>query len=197
MEGGVLVSGQLSALFPPSQATSIPIQTARRNTPLPNPPSESDPPPEHALYSSVFHSDVTGSILLRVLHAGLIIELISLTNDIPPIRFVFPALLLPTPSLFLWQNNEIHLLAVTKTGSLYRLILPARDINRLWHDPLGRNWCREYLVKSVAGDTFSMVQIQGTHSVAVALQNGSLLRLETNQIGGDSEDGECFVSFCT
>jgi nuclear pore complex protein Nup160 len=190
MDGGVLVSGQLSALYPPSQATSIPIQTSRRNTPLPNPPNESDPPPEHALSSSVFHSDTTGTILMRVLHGGLIIELVSLTNDVTPIRFVFPAVVLPSPSIFLWQSDEIHMLALTKTGSLYRIILPARDPNHLWHEPLSRNWCREYLIKAVTGESLGMVQMQGTHSVAVALQNGSLLRLEASNIGGDMEDGK-------
>lgn len=189
MESGVLVSTQVSALFPSAQATSIPIQTSRRNAPLPPPPTESDPPVEHALESLVFHSDVTGTVLLRVIHAGLIVELISLTQDIPPIRFVFPAPVLNSPALFFWQPNELHLLAVTKTASLYRLILPARDSTRLWSDPLGRNWCREYLIKSATGYSLPMAQVQSTYSVAVALEHGSLVRLEATYIGDEVEDG--------
>jgi nuclear pore complex protein Nup160 len=189
MESGVLVSTQVSALFPSAQATSIPIQTSRRNAPLPPPPTESDPPVEHALESLVFHSDVTGTVLLRVIHAGLIVELISLTQDIPPIRFVFPAPVLNSPALFFWQPNELHLLAVTKTGSLYRLILPARDSTRLWSDPLGRNWCREYLIKSATGYSLPMAQVQSTYSVAIALEHGSLVRLEATYIGDEVEDG--------
>lgn len=139
MEGGVLVSTQVSALFPSAQATSIPIQTSRQNAPLPPLPAESDPPVEHALDSVVFHSDVTGTILLRVILAGLIVELISLTHDLPPIRFVFPAPVLSSPVLFFWQPNELHLIVVTKMASLYCLILPAGDPTRLWNDVLGQN----------------------------------------------------------
>jgi nuclear pore complex protein Nup160 len=189
MEGGTLVPTQVSALFPPTQATSIPIQTSRRNAPLPPPPTESDPPVEHALNSVIFHSDVTGAILLRVIHAGLIVELISLTHDLPPIRFVFPAPVLSSPALFFWQPNELHLIAVTNTASLYRLILPARDSTRLWNDTLGRNWCREYLIKNAPGHSLSMAQIQSTYSVAVALEQGSVIRLEATYIGDEVEDG--------
>ena len=189
MEGGVLVPTQVSALFPSAQATSIPIQTSRRNAPLPPPPTESDPPVEHALDSVVFHSDVTGTILLRVIHAGLIVELISLTHDLPPIRFVFPAPVLSSPALFFWQPNELHLIAVTNTASLYRLILPARDSTRLWNDTLGRNWCREYLIKNAHGHPLSVTQIQSTYSVAVALEQGSVIRLEATYIGDEVEDG--------
>ena len=190
MEGGVLVSTQVSALFPSAQATSISIQTSRRNAPLPPPPTESDPPVEHALDSVVFHSDVTGTILLRVIHAGLIVELISLTHDLPPIRFVFPAPILSSPALFFWQPNELHLIVVTKTASLYRLILPARDPTRLWNDPSGRNWCREYLIENSSGHFLSMAQIQSTYSVAVALEQGSVIRLEATYIGDEVEDGK-------
>ena len=190
MEGGVLVSTQVSALFPSAKATSIPIQTSRRNAPLPPPPTESDPPVEHALDSVIFHSDVTGTILLRVIHAGLIVELISLTHDLPPIRFVFPASVLNSPALFFWQPNELHLIVVTKTASLYRLILPARDPTRLWNDTLGRNWCREYLIKNSPGHSLSMAQIQSTYSVAVALDQGSVVRLEATYIGDEVEDGK-------
>lgn len=189
MEGSVLVSTQVSALFPSAQATSIPVQTSRRNAPLPTPPTESDPPVEHALDSVVFHSDVTGTILLRVIHAGLIVELISLTHDLPSIRFVFPAPVLSSPALFFWQPNEIHLIVVTKTASLYRLILPARDSTQLWNDPLGRNWCREHLIKNATGRSLSMAQVQSTYSVVVTLERGSTVGLEATYIGDEVEDG--------
>ena len=192
MEGGVLVSTQVSALFPSARATSIPIQTSRRNAPLPLPQTESDPPVEHALDSVVFHSDVTGTILLRVIHAGLIVELISLTHDLPQIRFVFPAPVLNSPALFFWQPNELHLIAVTRTASLYRLVLPARDSTRLWNDPLGRNWCREYLIKNAIGHPLSTSQVQSTYSVAVALEHGSTVRLEATYVGDEVEDGAQF-----
>jgi nuclear pore complex protein Nup160 len=189
MEGGVLVSTQVSALFPSARATSIPIQTSRRNTPLPSPPAESDPPAEHALESVIFHSDVTGTILLRVIHAGLTLELISLTHDLPQIRFIFPAPVLNSPALFFWQPNELHLIVVTKAASLYRLILPARDSSRLWNDPLGRNWCREYLIKNAVGYSLLTSQVQNIYSVVVALEHGSTVRLEATYVGDEVEDG--------
>jgi nuclear pore complex protein Nup160 len=190
----LLVATQLSSLFPSSQITSISLRTTRRKTPLPPTPNDSDPPAEHALYSSVLHTQSTGTIVLRILHGGLVLELISLTTNISPIRFVFPASVLPSPALFVWQGSELHILAVTSMGSVYRLVLPLGSNQDLWQDLAGANWCREYLIKGVAGPMRGLVQVQGPHCVVIGLPNGSIMRIETEFLGDESRDGT-FTTF--
>jgi nuclear pore complex protein Nup160 len=189
MNGGLLVAAQLSSLFPPTQVTSVPLQTSRRNTPLPPRPTESDPPVEHALFSTVLHTPTTGTILMRVIHGGLILELISLSSDVAPVRFVFPAPVLSSPAIFLWESYEVHVIAVTSVGSLYRLVLPG-STGKLWHDQVTKNWCREHLIQNIRGDVVGVVHVQGVHTVAIGLHNGAILRLETESLGDENHDGE-------
>ncbi|EIW82466.1 hypothetical protein CONPUDRAFT_123432 [Coniophora puteana RWD-64-598 SS2] len=180
-----LLSAQLSVLSPPAHIVSIPLQTSRQNLPLPTIPADADLPVEHASFASVFYASHTGSILLRLLHGGLVVELSSLSSDVPPIRFVFPAPVLPAPGISAYGNNEIHLLALTTSGSLYRLVLPASSPTRLWHEPLSKNWCREYLIKATSDKITGVSLVHGVYCVAVGLSNGSLLRVETEQLGDD------------
>ncbi|THH14049.1 hypothetical protein EW146_g6244 [Bondarzewia mesenterica] len=190
MAENILVSNHLSSLYNPSQVSAISIHTSKRNTPLPPSRRASDPPAEHALSASLFFSKETGSILVRLIHNGLIVELVSLTTDTPPIRFVFPSAVLLTPAAFLSESRELHVLAVTSFGSLYRLVLPIRSSSQLWHEPMSNNWCREYHVRNMQGPSQGIVQVHGTHCVAVALDNGSLIRLDADFIGDDSFDDQ-------
>ncbi|KAG5644918.1 hypothetical protein DXG03_007383 [Asterophora parasitica] len=187
METGFLVATQLSSLFP-AQATSIPLQTSRQGVPLPAAPSESDPPAEHATYSVVLHTPTTGTILLRVLHGGLIAELVSLSTEVPPIRFVFPGAVVSSPAVFLWETSELHVLAIADTGSLFRLVIPIGNGRDLWHHQAANVWPREYLLKNPEDVQDALVHVQGTHCVVLGLPNGSLLRLENEYIGEDSDD---------
>jgi nuclear pore complex protein Nup160 len=182
MEGGFLIATQLSSLFP-TQTTSIPVQTARQGVPLPPSPHDSDPPAEHATFSSLLHTPVTGTILLRVLHGGLIIELVSLSTEVPPIRLVFPAAVIPSPAVFLWESSELHVIAVASIGSLYRVVIPVGIGRELWRNQTDNIWPREYLINNIAGLEEGLVHVQGTHCVAVGLPNGVLLRLETDYAG--------------
>ncbi|EGO01552.1 hypothetical protein SERLA73DRAFT_158827 [Serpula lacrymans var. lacrymans S7.3] len=188
MDTSIIVSTQLSSLFSSSQVTSIPLQTSRRNTPLSPALKDSDAPAEHASYVSLTHISHVGTVLLRVLHGGLIIEIVSLSAQVPPIRFVFPAPVLPTPAIFTWDENELHILAVTERGSLYRLVLPTSNPSRLWHDQVSKNWCREYLIKNVQESVMGIVQAQGPHCVAIGFNSGGLLRIETERVGDDNND---------
>ena len=185
MDVGFLVATQLSSLFP-SHSTSILLQTTRQGVPLPPGPKESDPPPEHAAHSSVLHTPITGTILLRVLHGSLIIELMSLSTEVPPIRFIFPAVILPSPAMFLWASTELHIMAVTQTGSLYRLVIPVDNGHDLWLNRSDNIWPREYLIKNIGDTIEGVVHVQGTDCVAIGLPNGSLLRLETEYVGGEN-----------
>ncbi|KAI5985353.1 nucleoporin Nup120/160-domain-containing protein [Pisolithus albus] len=118
----------------------------------------------------------------------LIVELISLSTPVPPIRFVFPAPVLSTPAVCAWGEQELHLLAITITGSLCRLVLSTTNPSRLWHDEAARNWCREYIIKNVSDLSGSIAHVQGPHGVAIGLGNGSLLRVEVQRLGDTTSD---------
>ncbi|KAG1836482.1 hypothetical protein C8R48DRAFT_680501 [Suillus tomentosus] len=192
--GNILVAAQLSSLYPSSNAISQVLQTERRNLPLPPPHTDTDSSSEHASYSSTFYAPHTGTILLRVIHGGLILELISLSTDVPPIRFVFPSAVLPAPAIFAWGEKELHVLAVISSGSLFRLVLPTVNPTRLWHDPLPKQWSREYIIKNVPEQFYGVVQAQGLLCVAIGLTNGSLIRIEAENIGDDNFHGSEILS---
>ncbi|KAJ3743459.1 nucleoporin Nup120/160-domain-containing protein [Lentinula detonsa] len=189
MDGSLLIGTHLSSLFPQSRALSIYIQTQRVDTPLPTIEKESDPA-EHAIYSSILHTPPTGTILLRVLHGGLIAELVSLSSQKQPLRFVFPSPILLSPAIFLWENDEIHLIAVAITGSVYRTVIPIGGGLELWHDQTQNIWTSEYLVKNFSGTMNGLVHIHGAHCVFVGLSNGFLMRLETEYTGSGRLDDE-------
>ncbi|KAJ8523440.1 hypothetical protein ONZ45_g87 [Pleurotus djamor] len=190
MSGLVLVSTHLSSVSPSSNATTLQIQTSRNKTPLPPAPKESDPPPEHASYASVLRTDATGTLLLRVLHGDLIVELVSLTTDIAPIRFVFPSPILPHPAIFVWNANQLHLLAVTTSGSFYRVVLSLEDSTNLWKHHIDRFTYHEYEIETIQGEIQGVAQMQSPHSVAIGLQNGSVLRIEATEsvVSSPTED---------
>ncbi|KAF8165109.1 nucleoporin Nup120/160-domain-containing protein [Crassisporium funariophilum] len=190
MDEQLLVATHLSSLNL-TPASTIIVQTSRRNAPLPSNTQENDLPTEHATSSFVLSTPTTGTVLLRLLHGGLIIELVSLTTQVAPIRFVFPAVILPSPSLFVWEESELHLLAITDIGSLHRLIIPIQGL-KLWQGQTDSIWPREYLIQNIPSDYANgcVVHAQGTHCVAISLQNGVLLRLEAESMGYDGHDEE-------
>ena len=58
------------------------------------------------------------------------------------------------------------------------------------------NWCREYHLKYVKEYLQALVQVQGTHSVALALTDGSLIRLDAENIGDKTSAGvSVFLAF--
>ncbi|KAG9317143.1 hypothetical protein JVU11DRAFT_1335, partial [Chiua virens] len=184
----ILVPTHISSFFPSTNAPSIVLQSARRHLATPPPATDADLHPEHASFASIIQLQHVGSILLRVLHGGLIVELISLSTQAPPIRFVFPVPILSAPAILAAAEQELHLLVITITGSLYRLVLPAGNPHLLWHDQAAPNWCREYIIKSVADLSRGIVQVHGIHCIVIGLKNGSLLRIESERIGDDTCD---------
>ena len=192
----VLISTHLSDVYSPSQTAAISIQTSKPHVPLPPHATDEEPPPEHAQYASFFHSVQTGAILLRLIHNGLIIELVSLSTETPPIRFVFPYTVLPNPAVVLWETRELHILAVTASASVYRIVIPLQTPHQLWSTHMVNNWCREYHLKNAQDSLRALVQVHGTHSVALALTNGSLIRLDAETIGDTlAAGGPSFRSF--
>ncbi|KAI0363723.1 hypothetical protein BV20DRAFT_957701 [Pilatotrama ljubarskyi] len=184
MEPSVLVASHLAALFPSSQP--IPVYSSQKD--ILHLPRRNDPghPPEHASFSSLFHTPLTGTILLRVTNGGFVLELLSLSSDIPPLRFDFPAPILPAPSIMMWESEELHVLLATRFGSLYRIVIPVREGAPLWSPLQNRRWYREHVIQ--AGCVEGLVQVQGTHCVLISLPGGSLLRLEADALGSDTQD---------
>ncbi|KAH8990090.1 nucleoporin Nup120/160-domain-containing protein [Lactarius akahatsu] len=179
----VIISTHLSDIYSPFQTDAVSVQTSKSHVPFPPTPADDEPPIEHAQHASFFHSVQTGAILLRLIHNGLIVELVSLSTETPPIRFVFPYTVLPNPALVLWQSRELHVLAVTATGSLYRLVVPIQSPQQLWSTPMVNNWCREYHLKNVQDSLQALVHVHDAHSLVLALTNGSLIRLDAETIG--------------
>ncbi|CAA7259487.1 unnamed protein product [Cyclocybe aegerita] len=190
MDDYCLVATHLSSLSlaPPS---NIIVQTARQNAPLPPSVQDNDIPTDHATCSFVLNTPTTGTILLRVIQGGVVVELISLSTLVPPLRIVFPALVLPTPFVFLWEQSELHLLLVTDIGSLYRLIIPVEGLN-LWQNQTESIWPREYFIKNLPSEHVRdcAIHAQGTYCIAISLPNGDLLRLEAESMGYDGHDEE-------
>ncbi|KAG6861191.1 hypothetical protein C0995_002818 [Termitomyces sp. Mi166 len=182
-----LVATQLLSLFP-SQPISIPLQTLRQGVPLPPALDDSEPPAEHAIYSSVLHTQATGTILLRVLHGGLVIEVSSLSTEVPALRFIFPGAIISSPAIFLWESTELHVLTVANTGSLFRIVIPIETGRELWRAQTTNVWHREHLFKNMEDAQGGLVHVQGIHSVLVGSRNGSLLRLENDYGSEDSYD---------
>lgn len=183
-----IVASHISSVanYPPSTVT---IQTVRQHLPLPRTPVNSIPT-EHAIFASTIDHEITGTIGLRLIHGGLIIELVSLSHSVSPLRLIFPSLVMESPAVFLWEDTELHVLAVTESGSLYRIVVPIQGTH-LWERDLERVWPREYLIRHMPEDTEGcMVHVQGPHCMAISTKGGSLLRLESESLGYDSQDGK-------
>lgn len=84
-----------------------------------------------------------------------------------PVRtFLFPAPLLPGVGLFADpSSNRLHIIAVTTTGFLYRLVFTAPN---LFHDTrLASNWSSEYRIQHIASsDSVLAASIRGSANAA-------------------------------
>ncbi|KAJ3566967.1 hypothetical protein NP233_g6671 [Leucocoprinus birnbaumii] len=188
IEENLLISAPFSPLYS-QQPISVSIRTSRQQLPLPPNALDSDVHPEHATYSTVLTTSTHGSIALRLLHGGVIAELISLSYQVTPLRFVFPAAVVPSVGLFLVDSEALHVLAVTTAGSLYRLIISV-DGRNLWQNQGDDLLSLEYQIVNYPEGQRPLVHVEGTHSVTVALPNASLLRLEASSTLQDDEWSE-------
>jgi len=189
MEGFCLVATHLSSLNS-STPSSVVVSTARQNAPLPSTIHDNDIPAEHATCSSILTTSTTGTILLRVIHGGVVVELSAPSASVAPLRIIFPAVVLSKPALFLWKETELHLLVMTDIASLFRLVIPI-DGFKLWQDQTGSVWPREYFIRNMPREHIRQCAFHalGTHSVAVGLPNGDLLRIEAESFGYDGHEG--------
>lgn len=190
MEESCLVATHLSSVNT-RPTTNFNVQTRQQNAPLPLPLQENDIPADHATCSQVLTTPTTGTILLRLIQGGVVIELSALSASLPPLRIIFPATIIPKPAIFLWKETELHLLAVTDIGSLHRVVIPLNGF-KLWQDQAESIWAKEYHITNLSKESIRQctVHLQGVHSVVVALPNGVLLRIEAEPMGYDGQDGK-------
>lgn len=186
MDAGCLVPTHLL----PLQPDVITIHSARPATIPPAPAPDPDLLPEHALFAELFTAPAAGSLLLRVVHAGHILELLSLSTHVAPLRFVFPAPILGAPAILAWVPAELHVIAITAAASLFRLVIPIGTSRRLWKDDTANIWIREYLIKTPASELVGPVHVHSTHCVAIGLAHGSLLRVELDSLGSGDQQGK-------
>lgn len=180
-----------SSSLPTSKPTSFVVPTSRPHLPLPR-VQDHNIPAEHATFTSLFDSPTTGTILLRLIHGGLIVELVSLSTDVPPLRLVYPSVLSNYPGMFL-QDDELHVLAVTEHGSLHRTIVPLQN-RALWKNQTDNIWPKEHIIVNFTpGVRGCFVQVQGPFCVAISMPNGSLLRLDIESLGYDGHEGLYFI----
>jgi len=178
-----IVSTSLSPLYL-NKPIAIPIRTSQQ-PPLPSNSFDPDIHPQHASFSTVFTTSAHGVIVLRLLCGESVVELTCLSSQVP-IRFVFPVPLLPKVGLFPGKSNTLHVLAVTITGSLYRLIVPLDvslvevDEASLRQNQGAGNLYQEYVIANFPEVQKPLVNIEGLDSVTIALPNASLLRLQFN-----------------
>lgn len=173
----VLAASHLSSVF--ASSVHVPthaVPTSRRDLPLAT--SLSDIPDDHASYSSIFHSQETGHVLTRVVQGGLAVELVSLSYNVSPIRFLFPAAIVPAPAIRVY-GGEVYLIAVTAVGLLFRITLPYNRDGQLWHDSLPSHWCRDWQIPTLTSNVPKLVHVHDPHDVSVVLQS-AVLRLTSS-----------------
>lgn len=182
-EQDFLVSTSLSSFYS-QQPISVSI-CASGELPPPSNTSVSDVHPEHASFSAVLTTFTHGTIVLRLLHGGAIVELMSLPSQVTPIRFLFPAAVLPNVGLFSVEPDALHVLAVTSTGSLYRLAI-SLDEDSLWQNQGDGLRVQEHIIANFPEVQRPLVHVEGVDAVTIALPNASLLRLEVGStlLGG-------------
>ncbi|THH12327.1 hypothetical protein EW145_g80 [Phellinidium pouzarii] len=179
MDAHTLVSHtHISSIFASTaHVTTHAVPTSRRDLPLAT--GRSEVPDDHASHSSIFYSPETGHVLIRIVQGGLAVELISLSHTVSPIRFVFPAVVVPNPALAAF-GGHVFLIAVTSVSSLFRISLPLSRDGEFWHEPMPKNWCKEWQIRKLGGIEPKLVHVHDPHDIAIATGTGGYLRLQSS-----------------
>jgi hypothetical protein len=173
-----VVGVHTSSIYPAVQEHTVQLSTSYNHSVIsaPNTSQSQDIPPEHATNAFVLYDPLV-NVLLRVLHDRRTIELISLGNDAPAIRFSFPSPVLPSPVL-VFNEPELHVVACTVTGSLYRLIF---TLPNLWLSPSTNDWQTEYRVQHATDNLLGPVHANEDGDIFIGLRDGNLLRIDTGR----------------
>lgn len=176
----VLASTHVSSIYPISKLNVIPIDTVRRDVPLPEP--DSSILNEHASFASVFSHRAT-TVFIRVIHGGLILELATPTSS-RPARFSFPSPIIPIPGVLIHQFSELRVLVATTSGSLFTLIFPisAEDGTPSFDVAYGsQNWCREHLITAPVEELEGPAHVKDIDCIVIGLSRGRFLRFDCGE----------------
>jgi Nucleoporin Nup120/160 len=179
-----LVGTHITSVIPTARDNTINISSSRKDSSAISENAQpSDVLPEHATEAFVFY-DPQIHILLRVLHGRRTVELVSLSIDVPPIRFTFSSPLIPSPAV-IFDDPEIHIIACTVSGSVYRLVFP---LPYLWSSHyLTEDWRSEYLLKHPVDNLLGPVHVKEAGGVFIALKDGGILNLDAIRRPNDSK----------
>ncbi|KAH7343853.1 nucleoporin Nup120/160-domain-containing protein [Rhizoctonia solani] len=133
---------------------------------------------EHAEYATTIHAHDAGTVLLRVLDGGHMLELMALESGMRAARFSFASRIALQPALMMLGIAELHVLVVTVNGSIFRLrfVLP-----HLWTST--QYAPKEYRITSVSSPIDGIVHIPEVGVVFIGLNDGSVLRLTARMSG--------------
>jgi nuclear pore complex protein Nup160 len=180
-----LVSAHTSSVF---VHTPDVVNVSSRGT-HPNPKGSNktdDLVSDHASYATVF-SNSQAQILFRLINNSRTIELTSLTDHVPPIHYHFPSPVLPSPGI-IFDDPEIHVIACTVDGSVFRLVFSLPDLWTVTVQREGRrvynNWCHEYSLKTSVANLQGPVHVKEAATVFIGLKDGGILRLQAFRTNG-------------
>ncbi|CAE6454482.1 unnamed protein product [Rhizoctonia solani] len=133
---------------------------------------------EHAEYATTIHAHDAGTVLLRVLDGGHMLELMALESGMRAARFSFASKIALQPALMMLGIAELHVLVVTLDGSVFRLrfVLP-----HLWTST--QYAPKEYRITSISLPIDGIVHIAEVGVVFIGLNDGSVLRLTARMSG--------------
>ncbi|KAG8796796.1 hypothetical protein FRC12_000046 [Ceratobasidium sp. 428] len=133
---------------------------------------ETDGLPEHAEYATTMHAHDAGTVLLRVLDGGHMLELRALESGMRSARYVFSSRIALQPALVMLGIAELHVLVVTINGSLFRLRF---TLPNLWTS--SQHAISEYHITSLDTPIDGPVHVPEVGVVFIGLNDGGILRL--------------------
>ncbi|KAM0756678.1 hypothetical protein T439DRAFT_309129 [Meredithblackwellia eburnea MCA 4105] len=173
---------------------------------------------EHALSAETFFppassklakNDKNGFILARIIEDGFTLELrwLSLVHctqssllegfdasaTLPPVRFVFPSRLVPSPTFSILNLDQHHnqqslqVYAVTEQGYLYALTFSGDRAFYASEMMEEGGWCEEFKVEGLQGRTPVLVKGVDEGRVVVATKEGTAVGVEVLEDGTLSE----------
>ncbi|GAA6053519.1 hypothetical protein JCM3770_000306 [Rhodotorula araucariae] len=172
--------------------------------------------PDHALYSSTWVPSTqdgapsTGFVLARVVEDAYALELrwtafsrsppsSTQSNNaspfadldahpgtLPPVRFVFPSRLVPTPAFVVTHStSRLQLACLTEAGYLYTLSFPLAGLFYDEKHLADDDWCEEFQVSSLDGRTPVVMHGVDEGRIIVGCEDGFAVSVEIAQ----GEDG--------
>lgn len=106
-------------------------------------------------------------------------------GTLPPVRFIFPARLVPNPSFAILEStSQLQVYCLTKEGYLYVLSFP---LESLFYQPTLANepWSEEFRIESLAGRTPVLMQGVDEGRLVVGCADGFTVGLEIVRRAGE------------